>query len=636
MNKARLARIAMITPYWFPVRGGITTYVSNLSDELRHTFSLDVHVLAREGNRGDATIVKGEKKEFARLAAAELEKIAPDVVHAHGHWYTLQAALQYKKRHPGTRVVFTLHTEFGRGHWLRRRALSRLLTKSDYLTAVSSDLLGKTIKLLRPRTRTRVTHPGGAIRPAEKTEVSRFMTEAGLEGRGPLIAFLGPLTYEAKSRGVLRLIQAMRMVRDQYPNAMLVVAGDGRYRDALEEFANKESPGGSVFLGAIDDPAVVLTAASVVAHISFQEGLPIAILEAMACGTPVVATSAGGIPEVIRDGENGLLVSGDPQEIATAILRVLGSKELGQKLAATATADASTRFSWKKSAEKYCQVYGVKMRHRVIVTVDLERDYHAPVPSYLGIEKALPKLLELFARHEISAYFFATSDLCAAYSDRLQEIVQRGHGLGCHGEAHDVAFLSRKSYDWQHESIRKATEELEQSTGVRPVGFRAPNFSANGDTIRVLEQLGYRFDSSVLPGRIVRAKGLFKLTDSLVAPRDPYTPDRDNPAVPGKAGLVEFPVTENPKAPGGPIGLGFVNAYGVESTLDAIASSCAHPSIVLIHPWELVDPPSGKVPSWMRRACTQDASKLDKFLALLRTKHEVTTFDKESPVSISA
>ncbi len=90
-----------------------------------------------------------------------------------------------------------------------------------------------------------------------------------------------------------------------------------------------------------------------------------------------------------------------------------------------------------------------------------------------------------------------------------------------------------------------------------------------------------------------------------------------------------MPVTENPLAPGGPIGLGYVNGYGVEKALEAVARSAADPCVFLVHPWELVDPPSGPIPQWMRTGCTSDPSRLEVFLARLRQEHDLTTLDAE-------
>ncbi|MBI4416965.1 MAG: glycosyltransferase, partial [Euryarchaeota archaeon] len=168
-------KVAMVTPYWFPIRGGVTAYVSGLAAELRRSYDVDVHVIAREGGPEGATIVGGTPTEFVRRAAEALETVAPDVVHAHGHWYALQAALRYRGRHPGTRVLFTLHTEFRPRSWLRRRFLHRQLSKADVLTAVSLHLLERTLRTFRPRTGARVTRPGASVRAASPDVVRTFL-----------------------------------------------------------------------------------------------------------------------------------------------------------------------------------------------------------------------------------------------------------------------------------------------------------------------------------------------------------------------------------------------------------------------------------------------------------------------------
>ncbi len=630
------ARIAMVTPYWFPVRGGITTYVAELAAELRRSSSAEVHVLARDGGAPGAKTLGGTAPEFAKRATTELASIRPDVVHAHAHWYTLVAALRHRRRHPGTRVVFTLHTPFPRRATWKRYGLKLLMSQADFLTGVSADLLSRTIRAHRPRVRTRVTYGGVSVRPTPEGGAETFRREYGLGRRRPLIGYLGPLAWEGKVRGVEQLIRAMRLVRQAVPTATLMIGGDGPHRERLETLAAAETPDGVVFLGDVPDPTPrFFTAVEVYAHISYQEGLPLSLLEAMACNSAIVASAVGGIPEVIQDGHNGFLVSNEPPEVASRIIEILQSPELHERLVRRAKDDVSLRFAWPRAAGRFLPLFGAPTPHRVVVTVDLERDYHASGASFRGVEEALPTLLDLFDRHRIRTTMFATADLSTKHSDSLREIHRRGHELGCHGESHDVEFLSSKPYEWQRDSIRRATEALERSTRVRLRGFRAPNFSANGDTIRALEELGYLYDSSVLPGRIVKANRIFERLDFLVAPRDPYRPSRHDPALPGDSKVWEFPVAENPLAPGGPIGLGYLNAFGVDQTLDAVARCAGDPCVFLVHPWELVDPPPGKVPSWMRRACTHDASKLDKFLGFLRVKHEVTTFDKESSISIS-
>ena len=617
-------KVAIVAPYWFPVRGGPTTYASELAAELRHQ-GHEVQIVVRKGGDRGATVVDAPGFAFARRAAGELESFRPEAVHAHAHWYALAAALRYRRAHPASRVVFTLHTPFPRRSFWRRFAFRRMMSRADFVTGVSADLLGRTLRTYRPRARTRVTWPGVAVKPSLPGDLDEFRRRFGLEGRGPLIGYLGRLSWEGKVRGLERLIHAMSLVRRSVPTATLIVGGDGPHRARLEALADAEVPGGVLFLGDIPDPAPhFFNTAIVYAHISEQEGLPIALLEAMACDRVIVASATGGIPEAIRHGENGFLVSSEPAEVAARIVEVLRSPDLRDRFVRAAREDVAARFTWPRAVDRLLPLFGVPTRHRVVVTVDLEVDYHAPGGSVRGLEEGLPKLLELFGRHGIRATVFATADLCVRHSSVIREVVSRGHELGCHGQSHDVEYMSGRSLDWQRETIRGATDALEKAAGVRPKGFRAPNFSADGDTIRVLEELGYRYDSSVLPGRVVRGMRVVRRLDFRVAPRDPYRPSREDPALPGDARIWELPVAENPRSPGGPIGLGYVNAFGVEATLDAVAGSAADPCIFLIHPWELVDPPPGKVPRWMHTACTSDPTKLDEFLGRLRREHDLT------------
>jgi len=622
-------KIALVTPYWSPVRGGITTYVQELAKELRRTHAFDVPVIAREGlAETNVTVLGGTAMQFVRRAASQLERLRPEAVHAHGHWYALAAGLRYRRRHPKTRVVFTLHTPFPPR--ARQYGLRLVLSKADFVTGVSADLLGMTMRTIGIRTRTRVTPPGVSLRPASVQSTDEFLRSTGLENRRPLIGYVGRLVWEQKVRGVTELIRAMKTVRRLFPSAALVVAGDGPYLPSLKEFADAEVPGGVVFVGEVQDPlARFYGAVDLYAHISFQEGMPLAVLEAMACGKPVVASNVGGIPEVVRNGQNGFLVSGGSPELAARIVEVLSSSDLMLRLGTNAKAEVAARFTWTSAAGRFLPLYDVESRCRIAITVDLERDLYATENSFRGAKEAMPKLLELFEKHGVRATVFTTSDVCDRFPEVAEEIVRHQHALGCHGESHDVEYISKRTYEWQFESLRRATETLERRTGLRPRGFRAPNFSANGDTIRVLEALGYEYDSSVLPGRRVKGKRMLKLLDFRMAPRDPYRPSRDDPAIPGSSNLWELPVAENPLAPGGPIGLGYLNAYGLEKTIEAIARSSANPCVFLIHPWELLSPPPGPIPEWMRTACTSDPSNLDRLLTRLGHEHDLTTIEAE-------
>jgi glycosyltransferase involved in cell wall biosynthesis len=155
--------------------------------------------------------------------------------------------------------------------------------------------------------------------------------ELGLTGSA--LVFAGRLGRQ-KALGVL--LDALVGV----PDVRLTVAGDGPERDALERRARELGLDGRVsFLGAVPRERVLrlFRAADASVLPSAWENFPHAVVEALAVGCPVIATAVGGVPEVVRDGENGLLVApGDPGALGAAIARFFADAELRGKLSAAA------------------------------------------------------------------------------------------------------------------------------------------------------------------------------------------------------------------------------------------------------------------------------------------------------------
>jgi glycosyltransferase involved in cell wall biosynthesis len=155
--------------------------------------------------------------------------------------------------------------------------------------------------------------------------------ELGLDGS--TLAFAGRLGPQ-KALGVA--LEALAGV----PAAALVIAGDGPDRAALELRARElRVDGRTRFLGSVSREAVLrlFRAADATLLSSSWENLPHTVLEALVVGSPVIATAVGGVPEVVRDGENGLLVPpNDPDALAAAIARVLGDDDLRHRLAEAA------------------------------------------------------------------------------------------------------------------------------------------------------------------------------------------------------------------------------------------------------------------------------------------------------------
>jgi glycosyltransferase involved in cell wall biosynthesis len=157
----------------------------------------------------------------------------------------------------------------------------------------------------------------------------------------PLLAFAGRMTAP-KALGVA--LQAVAMV----PEVDLELAGDGDERAALEAQARELGLDGRVrFLGSLsrDEVLALFRRADAALLSSAWENFPHTLVEALAVGTPAIATSVGGVPEIVTDGENGLLVPpGDPDALAGAIRRFLGDPALRERLTAAA-APSAERFS---------------------------------------------------------------------------------------------------------------------------------------------------------------------------------------------------------------------------------------------------------------------------------------------------
>lgn len=266
----------------------------------------------------------------------------------------------------------------------------------------------------------------------------------------------------------------------------------------------------------------------------------------------------------------------------------------------------------------------------IIITIDLERDISKYlINSFMGVSEGMPELLHQLELFGISANIFTTSDICLKYPELITRIIDGGHQIGCHGYDHSIAYMGRESFKKQLHDISTASEIIKKTTGKSPILFRAPNFSINGDTIKVLEKLGYKIDSSILPGRHVKKWKLFNILDYRGAMTEIYTPSYSDVRINGESKILEVPLTENPLAKGSPLGLGFLNAYGFEKTIEAVDKVKGDYVMFLIHPWEAID--LGKyypnLKTWLHSACSENIMPLHKFLAYLAKNHTFSTIE---------
>jgi glycosyltransferase involved in cell wall biosynthesis len=197
---------------------------------------------------------------------------------------------------------------------------------------------------------------------------SRVRAELGIGEDEAVVSMVAALRPE-KAHEVL-LEAAARLEVGVRPVHFLL-AGDGARREALEALSVRLGVRERVhFLGARRDVPALLRASSVLVLPSHPvvETLPLAVLEAMAAGVPVVASRVGSIPEVIESGENGLLVPpGDAPALAEAIAHMLGDDALARRVAAAARRTVAERYSAQRMADGYADMFdelaGERTRH---------------------------------------------------------------------------------------------------------------------------------------------------------------------------------------------------------------------------------------------------------------------------------
>ncbi|MDI6809601.1 MAG: glycosyltransferase family 4 protein [Candidatus Eisenbacteria bacterium] len=167
-----------------------------------------------------------------------------------------------------------------------------------------------------------------------------------------LLVYLGRLR---KYKGVQYLLKAMLLVKERVPDARLVVVGNGPYKGPLVELSEKLGVLDIVsFVGQVpsDEKVRLLREAHLVVNPSPKEGWGLTVLEANACGTPVVASRSPGLIDSVRDGVSGILVEhGNIRELADAMIRIIEDKELSAKLSKGAK-EWSLTFNWDTCAKE--------------------------------------------------------------------------------------------------------------------------------------------------------------------------------------------------------------------------------------------------------------------------------------------
>ncbi|MFD5008470.1 glycogen synthase [Streptomyces chartreusis] len=375
-------RVGLLTREYPPdVYGGAGVHVEFLARELRDLVDLEVHCWG-EGravgvlrHRPWSALDTGN--DALRTFSVDLAMAAGlegrELVHSHT-WYANLGGHLAKLLY-GIPHVMTAHSleplrpwkaeQLGGGYALSSWAERTAIEAADAVIAVSGamreDILG-CYPALDPG-RVHVVHNGidtTLYRPDHRTDV---LTRFGLDADRPYVLFVGRIT---RQKGVPHLLRAIRHID---PAAQVVLCAgapdtpeiDQEFRDLYQELSRVRE-GVHWIPQMLPRPEVIqlLTHAAVFVCPSVYEPLGIVNLEAMACGTPVVASQVGGIPEVVDDGKTGLLVPLDDDfeaGLAHALDSVIGDPEAARRMGEAGRERAVGEFGWDAVARRTAGLY---------------------------------------------------------------------------------------------------------------------------------------------------------------------------------------------------------------------------------------------------------------------------------------
>ena len=284
-----------------------------------------------------------------------LKQLKPDIVHAHDpHGVAMAAlALSMSTQLAKPPLVASRRVDFHlRGSALSRwkyRQVDCFICASD---AIREMLLGDGV----PPVSAVTVHEGIDIGRAASAEPAPLHQELWLPHQAPIVGNVAALVPH---KGQKHLVEAAAIALREVPDARFVIAGEGELRPSLERQIKEHHLEKHVFLaGFRPDVLAVHKAFDIFVMSSVTEGLGTSLLDAMACGKPIVATRVGGIPEVVVDGETGFLVAPrDHEAMARAIVTLLQDEPLRRRMGAAGLARARSRFSSERMVQDTLRVY---------------------------------------------------------------------------------------------------------------------------------------------------------------------------------------------------------------------------------------------------------------------------------------
>jgi L-malate glycosyltransferase len=284
-----------------------------------------------------------------------IKRLTPDIVHAHDPHAVAMAglALSMSTQPVKPPLVASRRVDFH----LRQSAMSRWKYRQVERFICASEAIRRMLVADGvPEAKTVTVHEGIDVARVEAAPPAKLHEELFLPHGAPIVGNVAALVPH---KGQRHLVEAAALVVRQVPDARFVIAGEGELRPSLERVIKDRRLEKHVLLAGFRPDVLSLHQAfDIFVMSSVTEGLGTSLLDAMAASKPIVATSTGGIPEVVADGVNGYLVPPrDHEAMASAIVRLLRDAELRRRLGAGGLTRVREQFSAERMVERTLSEY---------------------------------------------------------------------------------------------------------------------------------------------------------------------------------------------------------------------------------------------------------------------------------------
>lgn len=280
-----------------------------------------------------------------------------DVVHVHSPYVAgiAQLVMRSLPRRRQSPMVTTEHNVWS-SHPLPTRALNTAtfpLARAQ--VAVSEAVRGSIPRPLRRRVEVVVHGVDVKAIQERRGDRARIRAELGISDEEVVVCTIANLR---RQKGYPDLLAAARTVVDAGAQAVFVIVGQGQLEEEIRERQRQLGLGDRVrLLGYRPDAMSILAGSDMFALASTHEGYPIAVMEALSIGLPIVATSVGGVPEAVRPGVDGFIVTpGDPGALAQAILRLVSDAPLRKQMGEAART-RSGRYDISRAVRRLEEIY---------------------------------------------------------------------------------------------------------------------------------------------------------------------------------------------------------------------------------------------------------------------------------------